>query len=505
MNSPQKDSANVSSAVHAAAHTSGNGVSLPAVSILQPQVQSQQATVVQRYKEDELTDQKALILQATDSGANLLKTNKAAQDVLSDSEDEGKTLAPHFTSMGFEVEFAQQPQPNKHVLPNNDLNKAHVIVGTSPGYALFGDIPFVMETDAQLALEFVTPPLLAPLSDGEAIVPDPAWEKAARKALEFSLRDISSAGEQSLSAIITTINSQFDLALPIPDKYKDIRYGDINKLGPGSHTNAQLNFMTTLDHYMAINRGTFGKDEGDDGYGEAGDTVTEQIYQMAIEEDGVDNAYIYAVCQKIREIPSMMIDQTFSILLHHDEHPTDEISTKKENKKLIDASKEQKDHRATLASEASHIKDTATLWLKASFNQIVSSIPSESYRESIDLIKGLCERSDELIDILKETSQFEALKPFYEDDKIIEFMNAQILPLQNLTYSKPKITPDIDKKPAEQKTVSDDRNAIIGARPDTYIASDDEIADKNLFLVETRKTTSYLGLTADDKYKKKKK
>jgi hypothetical protein len=497
MNSPQKNPGKTQSvpSSHAAAHTSGNGISLPAVPILQPQAENQQTSVVQRYEADVLTTQKALVLAATDSGANFLKTNKTAQDALAASDDESKKLTPHFTSMGFEVEFSQQPQPNKHVEPKNDLNKAHVIVGTSPGYALFGDIPFVMETDAQLALEFVTPPLLAPLSDADGVVPDPAWEKAARKALEFSLRDISSAGEQSLSAIITTINSQFELSLPIPDKYKDIRYGDINKLGPGSHTNAQLNFMTTLEHYMAVNRGA----------ADGGDAITEQIYLMAKEGlEGADNAHIYAVCQKIREIPSMMIDQTFSILLHHDEHPADEISKKKENKKLIDASKEQKDYRSTLASEASHIKDTATLWLKASFNQIVNSIPDTSYRTSIDVIEELCARTDELVEILKTTSQFDALKPFYEEDKIIAFIDAQLQPLQNLGYSKQKTAPDIHKKPAEQKTVSDDRKSIIGARPDTYIASDDEIADESLFLVETRKTTSYLGLTADDKYKKKK-
>lgn len=485
-----------------AAHQRGKAFSLPAVSVLQPQAESDQNAVVQRYEDEVLAEQQEVVKAATSSGAELLRANKNAQEILAASKDGNKQLSPYFTSMGFEVEFAQQPQYNKHHIPQNDLNKAHVIVSTTPGYDLFSHIPFVMETDAQLALEFVTPPLLAPLSDGKNIVPDATWEREARKALEFSLREISSSGSQSLGKIIGIINAQFDLSLPVPSKYSQILYGNIDKFGPNSYTNAQLNFMTTLDHYMAINRGTYGKEKDDEGYGTAGDTVTEEIYQLAMDyQDGEDNPYIYAVCQKIREIPSMLIDHIFSIVLHHDEHPDDEISTKKENKKLIATSKDS-DIRRTLASEASHIKDTATLWLKASFNQIVSSVPAKSYSETIGLITELADKTDELIPILKKTSQFEALLPFYDDNdsKIIEFMEDQLQPLRSLTFSQQDIVSDINHKPAEQKTVSEERKNILGARPDTYIASDSTIADKNLFLVETRDTTSYLGLTPDDKF-----
>lgn len=79
-------------------------------------------------------------------------------------------------------------------------------------------------------------------------------------------------------------------------------------------------------------------------------------------------------------------------------------------------------------------------------------------------------------------------------------MEDQLQPLRSLTFSQQDIVSDIDHKPAEQKTVSEERKNILGARPDTYIASDSTIADKNLFLVETRDTTSYLGLTPDDKF-----
>lgn len=241
---------------------------------------------------------------------------------------------------------------------------------------------------------------------------------------------------------------------------------------------------------------------GDDGTN--GDEVTEKIYTLALEaisDDGiVEDAYVYALCQKIREIPSILIDKTFSVILNSDENPDDDTSKEKGNKKLINKSKED-DNRAALANAASHIKDTATLWLKASFHQILASVPDSDYRNVVNAVKGAAEKAKDIVGFLKPTGQFEALQPFYSDELISEFITNQLIPLQQLDYSKKKIKAVIEKKPAEQKTVSEDRAKIIGARPDTYIPSDEEIAeDQTLFLVETRKTASYLGLTSEDKY-----
>src|SRR5690606_8380887 len=148
------------------------------------------AGVTQLYQEETLADLKERILTATGSGREVLTVNRQAQEELAADNDSGnKKLAPYFTSMGFEVEFAQQPKPNEHVDPVNPLNKAHVTVSRDQGFALYNHLHFIVETDAQLALEFVTAPLLAPLEAGNNnIVPVKDWENNARRAIEFSLR-----------------------------------------------------------------------------------------------------------------------------------------------------------------------------------------------------------------------------------------------------------------------------------------------------------------------------
>lgn len=501
---------------------SGSGLSRPAVVPLQakegPAAPVQGQFAAQRYTDDVLAEQKVAILAATGSGPEVLATNKRAQEVLStDADKANKMLAPHFTSMGFEVEFAQQPQPNKHVIPDNDLNKAHVIVARQSGYALYKHLDFLLETDAGLALEFVTPPLLAPLAAGDDIVPVKTWENSARKAIEFSLRDISSSGEKKLGTVIREINTAFSLALPVPEGYKDITYGDINKFGPNSFTNAQLNYMTTLQHYMEINRGA-DKTKGD--------PATEAIYKLAMpvvapEEDNdaeeqadaveveavEDNPYVYALCQKIREIPSMLVDETFSVILHNDENPgadVEEGSGKKKNKELVKTAADTHSFRNDLAGTASHIKDTATLWLKASFNQILTAIPADAYDEVVYILKDLYTQESKLKTILKGTEQVEALKNFYDVGTIDAFISAQLSKLDNIEERQHKIKSDIGNKPAEQKSVSAHRRNIIGARPDTYAPVDSDIAGQPLFLVETRATSSYLGLSKADRYTKKK-
>lgn len=501
---------------------------------------------VQLYTKKVLEDQSKAVKAATGSGPAILAANKTAQEALAgDSDKANKKLTPYFTSMGVESEFAQQniPAKGKGKPVVNALTKAHVIVAKQAGYALYPHLDFLLETDAGAALEFVTPALLAPIRKVEAkeevddeeenagileenaqieednqkaednVIPDPGWEKSVRKGIEFSLRDISSASEKTLKTIIEEINAAFSLTLPIPGSPLDaIKYGNIDKSGPGSHTNVQLNYITTLQQFMDINRGTAEVKTGDSG--------TEEIYQLAMgyapaeydaenaEIPAQDNPYVYALCQKLREIPSMLVDETFSILLHNDENPGADIEQgngKKANKALVKAAAEVPSDRDDLANAASHIKDGATLWLKASFDQIIAGVPADKYEAVYDIMSGLDNEKENISAILNKSKQVDALKKFHTEEIINKFIDDQLDKLGALkaAHEQHLVKSDIKKKPAEQKTVSAERRNIIGGRPDTYAPTDTNIHDESLFLVETRKTTSYLGLTKEDAYKKK--
>jgi hypothetical protein len=528
----------------AAANTSGGGISHPAVTPFQFNKENKEEEIpvqgqfvssqqpVQLYTAATLDEQRAAVLAATGSGPDILAANKTAQAALAgeletddDENFKPEPLTSHFTSMGVESEFAEQPLPpplagKKKPPPlENALTVAHIIVSKQAGYALYPDLNFLLETDAGAALEFVTPPLLAPIkktvAPGNAseqqnadiakenkkavdnVVPDPNWEKSVRKGIEKSLRDISSAGVQKVEDIIKEINTAFSLTLPEPKAaYKGIKYGDIvNKSSsPGSHTNVQLNYMTTLQHFMDVNRGTAGAIKGD--------AKTEEIYKLAMSGDvsrvGA-NPYVYALSQKLREIPSMLVDETFSILLHSDEKP-DEI-TERGDKALVKTAKENPSFRQALSGSASHIKDGATLWLKASFDQILSGIPADKYEDVYNIMTELHDQKARILAILQNTDQVEALKNFHAGAVINKFITDQLDKLNDLPALHHLTESDIDKKPAEQKTISGERRNIIGGRPDTYAPTDTNIsAGQTLFLVETRATTSYLGLKEEDAY-----
>ena len=540
-----RDNTRSAPASRAAANTSGGGISHPAVTSFQFNKENNEEEIpvqgqfvssqqpVQLYTDVVLRAQRAAVLAATGSGPDILTANKTAQAALAaDADKANKTLTPYFTSMGVESEFAQQQQLQGPPL-KNALTTAHVIVTQQGGYALYPHLKFLLETDAGAALEFVTPPLLAPLREEQAqpvvagalgndaivaendrkeeanekaiadVIPDPAWEKDVRKGIETTLRNISSAGEKSVRTIITEINAAFSLALPVPaDPIDKINYGNIDKSGADSFTNVQLNYMTTLQHFMEVNRGEDGKQ---------GDSFTEQIYKLALDGED-DNSYVYALCQKLREIPSMLVDETFSILLHNDEHPAaepDEGYGIEANKALVAKAKAKPAIRKTLSNTASHIKDGATLWLKASFDQILAGVPSDAYREVYDMMKVLAKKKPSILAVLKATPQVTALKEFHAAGTINTFLTEQLNKLDTLNSidKQHENESDIDKKPAEQKTISDDRREIIGGRPDTYAPADEEINgdEQPLFLVETRHTTSYLGLTKADAYKPPKK
>lgn len=532
-----------------AANTSGGGISHPAVTPFQfnkeeGQFASSQQPV-QLYTKKVLEDQSEAVKAATGSGPAILAANKTAQEALAgDSDKANKKLTPYFTSMGVEAEFAQQniPAKGKGKPVVNALTKAHVIVAKQAGYALYPHLDFLLETDAGAALEFVTPALLAPIRKVDAIpevddeeenagileenaqieednqkaednvIPDPGWEKSVRKGIEFSLRDISSASEKTLKTIIEEINAAFSLTLPIPATPLDaIKYGNIDKSGPGSHTNVQLNYITTLQHFMDINRGT--------GDVKTGDSGTEEIYLLAMTnapaeyDDGgkkiavQDNPYVYALCQKLREIPSMLVDETFSVLLHNDENPDADITVgrgKNKNKDLVKSAADTPSDRDQLANAASHIKDGATLWLKASFDQILAGIPRDKYETVYEIMTALRSKKAKISTILNKSQQVDALKKFHTTEIINKFITDQLDKLGALKepHDYHLLKSDIKKKPAEQKTLSAERRNIIGGRPDTYAPTDKDIHDESLFLVETRKTTSYLGLTKEDAYKK---
>ncbi len=164
--------------------------------------------------------------------------------------------------------------------------------------------------------------------------------------------------------------------------------------------------------------------------------------------------------------------------------------------------------RNILAGEATGIKDKSILWLKASLHQILNSFPQELITQIIGRIE---ENRAIIIDILTKTNERNSLRIFLNklkdsnpDNDINQFINSRldmIIDLANKDNIREKRNENMKNRPKEQKTRNKkNRENIIGARPDTYV-NEQETGLESLFLVETRKTTKYLKLENDDKYK----
>ena len=330
----------------------------------------------------------------TGSIKEIFETNRDVQEQIAQQDWEDKQdLTPFFTTTGFEAEFAQQP--TKQFEAGNPYSQAHKEVSRSPGYALYRKIPFLLETDAGGALEFVTPPFLVPLQPGQEdrVIPDFAWIKHVTHVIDHGMQDLVHVfdGPTKLVNLIKLINRE----LPLPAKFananpetNNLLYRTIQKFGGHSHTGAQLNYMTTLKHYYEKNTQTEIKQGKEDKV--IKDDVTYQIHQQLI---GADNTLahedqvhqVFAVAQKLREIPSSLLDMYFSWLLHKDDNKEwDGGDNKEDFEKLEEWSKtvvptrnpkKPKTKRRDLAHNASKVKDKSVLWLKASLHQILQGMP----------------------------------------------------------------------------------------------------------------------------------
>ena len=460
------------------------------------------------------------ILDASDQGVgSVFRKDDEVQTELRAGygQNAKQRLTPHFTSVGFEIEFAQRPLDKRS--GNTGLGQAHTEVAAGRAAPLYPNIPCKLETDADYALEFVTAPMLAPLENvaggGQPVGRiESGWQKSVALRLEAYLRGIVDRPKvrrrwnlMTIRNIINRINRDLGVGLRrtgvdwTTAQFKS--YGAIVKgqlywdskdltyrpLARPVKTLGQLNFMTTLQGYVGINGADLRQ-------GKAGRIADILKRQGALQNVGPDaEPYILVLSQKIREIPNMLVDETLARVV---------------NGEAINGVVYEKgdDARTNLGRASSKVKDEGILWLKASLAQLLTAFPralvpqlAEAVTNAVsdiidELMNGTHYKRDPVAAVVRVLvgndqrswqAQKTAVAQYIEArlGRVISLLDVDQANIEEIAGA------DVQNRPREQNLVRADEShqAVIGARRDTYVPSSYQTeVDMRMFLVETRPT-----------------
>ncbi|WP_197714670.1 eCIS core domain-containing protein [Nitrosomonas supralitoralis] len=433
------------------------------------------------------------------------------------------------TTVGFEHEFAQMDTGSIKGL-------THLVLSASTKKLPLSNLPFYLETDADNALELVSPPFLVNTINDTTPIPDPKEVKQIDDMIQSSLSSMV-AKKPKLSALIQDFKKDPELTFPIsevttkPENVSPTYDGSFNKdedkvsasnindidLKPSRKAgldrpgiSAQVNFATDAEHYGSmLNLSTDEEYEPQKAYADLQTRLQGLINDVASAKNIVMTPELKLYLQLMAKtlstllaLPSITKTKTTKeeIFDNTNEH------TRKAKVKKIHSGQEKEEYEHA-SSMASHVKDVSGAWIKDTLWNIGLGILTKDEWIKVKIITDITSNLGTKVKALKANGTLfgKSSKKFYSEafDATMIKIDSAITVIHNnatTTITSPALSgsgkggtkaEDIYKGPNTSVEFLGHDDQWVGTRQDTYIPDTEHKVQlpawgKRLHVVETR-------------------